>query len=222
MSKENKSPSQREKYGIRIACGTALVLSVVSLCASLPRPDLSFDYLGLVTGIIALCTTLVIGYQIYNAIELKSRIKQMQNETENRIRRMRDEMESRMAAERESVRTDIRQAEIKAKAYANRFVKLISALTFGEIYSRGGDFVNASESYADAYITACETRSKGFIKIASDDLKWLMGDSNLHLYAKKRSELLRCAAQAEDGFFDILAQYFVARPLTDQPKDIPE
>lgn len=42
----------------------SLVLSVIALCLSLPRKELSFDYLGLITGILGVLVTILLGLNI--------------------------------------------------------------------------------------------------------------------------------------------------------------
>lgn len=54
----------------------SLVLSVVATCVAIWRsPDLRFDYQGVLVGVLSLLVTMLIGWQIYNALYLKEQIK---------------------------------------------------------------------------------------------------------------------------------------------------
>lgn len=39
----------------------AIVLSIVAICVSCPRSDMSFDYLGLITGVLGVLVTVLVG-----------------------------------------------------------------------------------------------------------------------------------------------------------------
>lgn len=39
----------------------AIILSILAICFSLPRTELSFDYLGFITGILGVLVTVLIG-----------------------------------------------------------------------------------------------------------------------------------------------------------------
>ena len=47
---------------------TAIILSIVAICVALPRMDMSFDYLGLITGILGVLVTVLVGWNIYMII----------------------------------------------------------------------------------------------------------------------------------------------------------
>ena len=54
-----------------ILSAVAIVLSIVAICVSLPRTDISFDYLGLMTGILGVLVTILIGWNIYMIIDFR-------------------------------------------------------------------------------------------------------------------------------------------------------
>lgn len=56
----------------------AVVLSIVAICVSLPRTDISFDYLGLVTGILGVLVTVLVGWNIYMIIDFKQEKEKLQ------------------------------------------------------------------------------------------------------------------------------------------------
>lgn len=52
----------------------ALVVSIISLCNVYPR-ELGLDYLGLIVGILALITAILLGWNIYTIIDIKENYK---------------------------------------------------------------------------------------------------------------------------------------------------
>lgn len=57
----------------------ALILSIISICYVFQRDGKPpFDYQGVFVAIFSLLVTLLIGWQIYNAMEVKAQLKQMQ------------------------------------------------------------------------------------------------------------------------------------------------
>lgn len=64
----------------------AIVCSVVAICVSLPSvPELGIDYIGVIVGILSLLVTMLIGWQIYNAVTIDKRIKGEVERTRNEI-----------------------------------------------------------------------------------------------------------------------------------------
>ena len=49
----------------------AIVLSVIAISVSLPRFDMSFDYLGLITGILGVLVTVLLGWNIYTMFDFR-------------------------------------------------------------------------------------------------------------------------------------------------------
>lgn len=49
----------------------AIIFSILAICFSLPRTELSFDYLGLITGILGVLVTVLIGWNIYALIDFR-------------------------------------------------------------------------------------------------------------------------------------------------------
>ena len=44
-----------------ILSSIAIVLSIITICLTLPRREVSLDYLGLITGILGILVTVLIG-----------------------------------------------------------------------------------------------------------------------------------------------------------------
>ena len=49
---------------------TAIIISIIALCNVYPR-ELGIDYLGWIVGILALLTTILLGWNIYTTIDIK-------------------------------------------------------------------------------------------------------------------------------------------------------
>ena len=77
----------KKEYSIWIS-GTSLLLSVIAVCVAAWRsPELSFDYQGVIVGVLSLLVTALIGWQIYNSIEINRKV----NGTEDMARRITNE-----------------------------------------------------------------------------------------------------------------------------------
>ena len=66
----------------------AIILSILAICFSLPRTELSFDYLGFITGILGVLVTVLIGWNIYAVIDFrqeKQRLVQYFDEQKSNI-----------------------------------------------------------------------------------------------------------------------------------------
>lgn len=69
---------------IYIVNAISIVLSIIAICIAAYRtPCLGFDYIGVIVGILALLTTILIGWQIYNFIYLRSEIEKQMKEVAN-------------------------------------------------------------------------------------------------------------------------------------------
>lgn len=49
----------------------AMLLSVFAICVAVPRTEVSFDYLGLLIGVLGLLVTILIGWNIYAIIDFR-------------------------------------------------------------------------------------------------------------------------------------------------------
>lgn len=69
-----------------ILSSIAIVLSIITICLTLPRREVSLDYLGLITGILGILVTVLIGWNIYMIIDFrqeKENLKQYFEEQKN-------------------------------------------------------------------------------------------------------------------------------------------
>lgn len=69
-----------ERWAIYPPLLFSLVASVTAICRTHPRVELEFDYIGLIVGILALLVTMLIGWQIYNAMNLDRKVSDIKKE----------------------------------------------------------------------------------------------------------------------------------------------
>lgn len=69
-----------ERWAIYPILLFSLVASVTAICRTHPRVELEFDYIGLIVGILALLVTMLIGWQIYNALNLDRKVSDIKKE----------------------------------------------------------------------------------------------------------------------------------------------
>lgn len=69
-----------ERWAIYPLLLFSLLASVIAICRTCPRAELGFDYIGLIVGILALLVTMLIGWQIYNALSLEQKVSNIKKE----------------------------------------------------------------------------------------------------------------------------------------------
>jgi uncharacterized membrane protein len=77
--------------------GIAIIISIIAICfAAYRTPELQFDYIGVLVGIIALLVTVLIGWNIYTLIDIKEtsqRLNEFRAEFEKKIESVKGEVE---------------------------------------------------------------------------------------------------------------------------------
>lgn len=77
--------------------GIAIIISVIAICfAAYRTPELQFDYIGVLVGIIASLVTVLIGWNIYTLIDIKEtsqRLNEFREEFEKKIKSVKGEVE---------------------------------------------------------------------------------------------------------------------------------
>lgn len=64
----------------------AIVLSIDAICVTYPRRfDSSLDYIGIIVGILGALVAILIGWQLYNALNLKELVDQTKKAKEDAI-----------------------------------------------------------------------------------------------------------------------------------------
>ena len=64
--------------GAFILSSVAIVLAIIAICVSMPRADVSVDYLGMITGMLGILVTVLIGWNIYTIIDFKQEQEKLQ------------------------------------------------------------------------------------------------------------------------------------------------
>lgn len=64
----------------------AIVLSIIAVCVTYPRnEDSGLDYIGIIIGILGVLVTVLVGWQLYNALNLKELVDQTKKAKEDAI-----------------------------------------------------------------------------------------------------------------------------------------
>lgn len=68
---------KRENTWVYVLTVLAILLSVAAIAITIPRkPEVDFDYQGVIVGILSLLVTVLIGYNVYSLIDLRGLIEQ--------------------------------------------------------------------------------------------------------------------------------------------------
>lgn len=130
------------KYVIPIL---SLIISVIALAVALPRPNnLGIDYLGIIVAIISLATAFAVGFQIWNALSLETRLKELKSQVEKEYIEKMNSLEIRLKNDYNNRVADI--------SIMNAFS---TALTFAEVSINNKNYTRAFMSYIHAL--ECET-----------------------------------------------------------------
>ena len=129
------------KYVIPIL---SLIISVIALAVAIPRQNLGFDYLGVIVAIISLATAFAVGFQIWNALSLETRLKELKSQVEKEYIEKMNSLEIRLKNDYNNRVADI--------SIMNTFS---TALTFAEVSINNKNYTRAFMSYIHAL--ECET-----------------------------------------------------------------
>lgn len=77
-----------ERWIVYILLFIVLILSIISICRTCPRTDLGFDYMGVIIGLLSLLVTFLLGWNIYQVLNIKQTKEQIQKEVDEKIRRV--------------------------------------------------------------------------------------------------------------------------------------
>lgn len=103
------------KRGISIWIGIiALILSIISICISAWRsPELSFDYQGVIVGVLSLLITVILGWNIYTVIDIKN--------TRGEIYKLKELLEKQIQQSNENTKLILRVEMIDSAEVLNAF-----------------------------------------------------------------------------------------------------
>lgn len=92
----------------------ALVLSIISICISAWRsPELSFDYQGVIVGVLSLLVTVILGWNIYTVIDIKN--------TRGEIHKLKGMLEKQIQQSNENTKLILRMEMIDSAEVLNAF-----------------------------------------------------------------------------------------------------
>lgn len=93
---------------------TALILSITSICISAWRsPELSFDYQGVIVGVLSLLVTVILGWNIYTVIDIKN--------TRGEIHKLKGMLEKQIQQSNENTKLILRMEMIDSAEVLNAF-----------------------------------------------------------------------------------------------------
>ena len=93
---------------------TALTLSITSICISAWRsPELSFDYQGVIVGVLSLLVTVILGWNIYTVIDIKN--------TRGEIHKLKGLLEKQIQQSNENTKLILRMEMIDSAEVLNAF-----------------------------------------------------------------------------------------------------
>ena len=65
----------KKEYSIWVISIVSLLLSVIAVCVAVWRsPELSFDYQGVIVGVLSLLVTVLIGWNIYSVVDFNRKV----------------------------------------------------------------------------------------------------------------------------------------------------
>ena len=125
----------------------AIILSIVAICVSLPRTDISFDYLGLVTGILGVLVTVLVGWNIYMIIDFKQEKEKLQQYFDEQKKEVRSVGNDVIV----TFRNQISQSALLEKSIADVYSQLMGLnktvpLSFNYLFHLLGAIVSASQA----------------------------------------------------------------------------
>lgn len=141
-----KKTDKFKSYANFIFSICALVFSVLSICYSFPKTNLGLDYMGVIFGALAVLVTFSVGWQIYNAVEVKNEIQKMRDER----KAANDLINKKIASAIEDVcnyAADI--SELTTKSQCNNGDYIVSIITIYNKYKKIGNstMVNIAKSH---------------------------------------------------------------------------
>lgn len=143
-----------------ILSSIAIVLSIITICLTLPRREVSLDYLGLITGILGILVTVLIGWNIYMIIDFrqeKENLKQYFEEQKKSVRSVGNDLLA-------TYKNQLSNVALLEKSISDVYARMMNLyqftpLPFDYIYHALGAIVTASQ--AENY-DACNVWIKEF------------------------------------------------------------
>lgn len=171
----------------------SLIISVIALAVALPRPNnLGIDYLGVIVAIISLATAFAVGFQIWNALSLETRLKELKANIE------------------EKNKTQIESLEKKIKSDYNNKTKELEALSSYRSSILTATFALSNKSYNRAFYSFIQALDAETILLNECQAKYTVSveDSIISMIDNSRIKIT-----------DPEEQKYIIRTIIDSGKD---
>lgn len=138
-----------------ILSSIAIVISIITICLTLPRTEMSIDYLGLITGILGVLVTVLIGWNIYMIIDFKQEKENLKQYFEEQKKSVRSAETSLYVTYKNQLSNGALYEKSIADIYARLMIpKDMASLSYEYFFHILGAIVTASQ--AENY-DACNT-----------------------------------------------------------------
>lgn len=170
----------------------SFILTTICICNIFPRSEnLNFDYSGIIVGILSILVTLLMGFNIWNAIDMKNEIDKVKKQFEDfysSIHKKQEELDKKITE------LDKKQENIKYFGYA--------ITDFCQVYSK---LEPAKKDYFNTYCKSLNAL-RNFIK-TDEKLEWyanacIFNMSEALRMAKEKNE--QCDAETEKNIKEYL------------------
>lgn len=125
----------------------AIILSIVAICMSMPRKDVTFDYLGLIIGIQGVLVTVLIGWNIYMIVDFRQEKEKLQQYFEEQKKSVSSVGSDVMA----TFMSQLSHSSLLEKSIADVYAQLmglhkLTPLFFEYLYHTLGSIVTAAQA----------------------------------------------------------------------------
>ena len=146
------------RYFPHVVSVLAIIISITALANMCPRFS-SFDYLGLIVGILTLLVTLLLGWQIYNAVDIRNNLNKLNKQCEDlniNIQANQTNVDSKTTAlekETSELRTQLEKeiSELRTRLENLIDAKVSNFEVLGRIYMSSAHAQRGSTNLANSY-----------------------------------------------------------------------
>lgn len=122
-----------------------LAINIICICRMFPRSsNLSIDYLGLIVGILGLLVTVLIGWNIFYALELKKdlilKMQEKQNETSNQL----SDYAKKVQKDFDNIDSSIKNLEERTQNINKSLIDILKATSVFN-YSEANNHINRTK-----------------------------------------------------------------------------
>lgn len=152
------------------------MISIITICLTLPRTEISIDYLGLITGMLGVLVTVLIGWNIYMIIDFRQEKENLKQYFEDQKKSVRSAETSLYVTYKNQLSNGALYEKSIADIYARLMVpKDMASLSYEYFFHVLGAIVTASQ--AENY-DACNTWIKEMKNILASAGQVVLPKSN--------------------------------------------